>query len=74
MAAKRKSLVDGESIAAMQKRLESTYVRLKKLAQVRKMYLLDSIKLFMFYRECDEFETWMCSKVKLMYKFVNFIP
>ncbi|PIK55211.1 putative spectrin alpha chain, non-erythrocytic 1 [Apostichopus japonicus] len=62
--AKRKSLVDGESIAARQKGLESTYIRLKKLARVRKMYLLDSIKLFTFYRECDEFETWMYSKVR----------
>ncbi|KAJ8045597.1 Spectrin beta chain, non-erythrocytic 1 [Holothuria leucospilota] len=63
---KRKSLVDGESIAARQKGIESTYVRLRKLARARKMYLRDSIKLFTFYRECDEFETWMSSKEKIL--------
>ena len=31
--------------------------------QARKESLEDAIKLFRFYRECDEFETWMKEKV-----------
>ena len=33
------------------------------LFQARRISLEDAGKLFKFYRECDEFETWMKEKV-----------
>jgi len=32
--------------------------------QARHISLEDAAKLFKFYRECDEFETWMKEKVE----------
>ena len=34
------------------------------LFQARRISLEDAGKLFKFYRECDEFETWMKEKVR----------
>ena len=33
------------------------------LPQVRRVALEDAVRLFKFYRECDEFEAWMKEKV-----------
>ena len=44
--------------------INSTYKRLKKLAEARARYLEDAIKLFTFYHDCDEFQDWMKEKVR----------
>lgn len=67
---KRKSnneLNDGnDSVEKRQKRINSTYDQLQHLAQRRHALLDDSIRLFGFYRECDDFEKWIKDKEKLL--------
>ena len=55
---------DKENIELRQQGIDGTYRRLKKMALSRKRYLEDAIKLFSFYRECDEFQVWMKEKVR----------
>lgn len=67
---KRRSNTDlndgNDSVEKRQKRINSTYDQLQHLAQRRHALLEDSIRLFGFYRECDDFEKWIKDKEKLL--------
>lgn len=63
--AKRK-MDDNNSVPKRQKQLNDTYSRLKEMAVLRRALLEDSIRLFSFYRECDDFERWIKDKEKLL--------
>ncbi|ERL92196.1 hypothetical protein D910_09516 [Dendroctonus ponderosae] len=63
--AKRK-MDDNNSVPKRQKQLNDTYARLKEMAVLRRALLEDSIRLFSFYRECDDFERWIKDKEKLL--------
>lgn len=55
-----------DSVEKRQKRINTTYDQLQLLAQRRHALLEDSICLFGFYRECDDFEKWIKDKEKLL--------
>lgn len=55
-----------DSVEKRQKRINSTYDQLQLLAQKRYALLEDSICLFGFYRECDDFEKWIKDKEKML--------
>lgn len=55
-----------DSVEKRQKRINATYDQLQLLAQKRHALLEDSICLFGFYRECDDFEKWIKDKEKLL--------
>lgn len=56
----------GDSVEKRLKKICTTYDTLQDLAQQRHTYLEDSICLFGFFRECDDFEKWIKDKEKLM--------
>ncbi|XP_041352702.1 spectrin beta chain, non-erythrocytic 5-like isoform X2 [Gigantopelta aegis] len=53
---------DKDNVETRQRGITVLYNKLVKLAQSRKISLEDAIKLFSFYRECEEFEIWMKDK------------
>ncbi|XP_052769142.1 spectrin beta chain, non-erythrocytic 2-like isoform X1 [Mya arenaria] len=53
---------DKDNVESRQRSLTVTFNKLVKLAQARHISLEEAAKLFKFYRECDEFETWMMEK------------
>lgn len=55
-----------DSVEKRQKRINQTYDQLQELAQRRHALLEDSIRLFGFYKECDDFEKWIKDKEKLL--------
>uniref|UniRef100_A0A336KQL4 CSON014177 protein n=1 Tax=Culicoides sonorensis TaxID=179676 RepID=A0A336KQL4_CULSO len=55
-----------DSVEKRQKRINTTYDQLQDLAQRRHALLEDSIRLFGFYKECDDFEKWIKDKEKLL--------
>lgn len=55
-----------DSVEKRQKRINVTYDQLQDLAQKRHALLEDSICLFGFYRECDDFEKWIKDKEKML--------
>ncbi|XP_071961269.1 spectrin beta chain, non-erythrocytic 1-like [Antedon mediterranea] len=57
---------DKDNIESRQQGIMATYKRLQKLSNARKLYLQDAIKLFEFYRECDDFEVWINDKKQLV--------
>ncbi|KAL3276987.1 hypothetical protein HHI36_012347 [Cryptolaemus montrouzieri] len=57
---------DSMSVPKRQKRINDTYDELKKLATQRHALLEDAIRLFKFYKECDDFERWMKDKEKFL--------
>ncbi len=67
---KRKADGDDEtnenSVEKRRKRINTTYDQLQDLAQRRHALLEDSICLFGFYRECDDFERWIKDKEKML--------
>ncbi|CAG9824099.1 unnamed protein product [Phaedon cochleariae] len=63
--AKRK-MDDSDSVPKRQKKINDTYDRLKDLAEQRHALLVDAIKLFTFYKECDDFERWIRDKEKML--------
>ncbi|KAL1509008.1 hypothetical protein ABEB36_003816 [Hypothenemus hampei] len=63
--AKRK-LDDNNSVPKRQKQLNDTYARLQDMAVAKRALLEDSIRLFRFYRECDDFEKWIKDKEKML--------
>ncbi|XP_033632547.1 spectrin alpha chain, non-erythrocytic 1-like [Asterias rubens] len=65
---RRSNHFDKENIELRQQGIDGTYKRLQKLAVARRRYLEDAIKLFSFYRECDEFEVWIKEKEKILKK------
>lgn len=66
-APKRKS--QGGSNNGVEKRMKKindTYKELQELAARRHALLDDAIRLFGFYKECDDFEKWIKDKEKLL--------
>nr|XP_040222398.2 spectrin beta chain, non-erythrocytic 1 isoform X3 [Anopheles coluzzii]XP_049461127.1 spectrin beta chain, non-erythrocytic 1 isoform X3 [Anopheles coluzzii] len=61
------SAVDSnDSVDKRQKHINGTYDQLQDLAERRRALLEDSICLFRFYRECDDFEKWIKDKEKML--------
>ncbi|XP_046388683.1 spectrin alpha chain, non-erythrocytic 1 isoform X4 [Ischnura elegans] len=63
---RRKSTSDTESVEVRQKKINDTYNNLKELAQKRQIMLEDAIRLYSFYRECEDFEKWIKDKEKML--------
>ena len=53
---------EGQNVAARQQAINAAYEQLVQLAEERKKHLEDAIKLFDFYRECEEVEGWVKEK------------
>lgn len=66
MANKRKSMDENQNVEKRQKNINDTYDKLIKLAEKRHLLLEDSIRLYGFYRECDDFEKWIKDKEKML--------
>ena len=49
----------------------SSYVLLKKLSKERQDILQNSLQLFDFYSECDDFNKWMREKSKVSREFLH---
>ena len=52
----------GQNVATRQQAINAAYEQLVQLADERKKNLEDAIKLFDFYRECEEVEGWVREK------------
>lgn len=63
---KRKIATDGDSVEKRQKKINETYSELQELALRRHALLEDAIRLYGFYRECDDFEKWIKDKEKML--------
>ncbi|XP_076644007.1 spectrin beta chain, non-erythrocytic 5 kst isoform X2 [Halictus rubicundus] len=63
---KRKTASDGDSVEKRQKKINDTYSELQELAVKRHALLEDAIRLYGFYRECDDFEKWIKDKEKML--------
>ncbi|XP_063909279.1 spectrin beta chain, non-erythrocytic 1 isoform X5 [Zophobas morio] len=57
---------DNDSVPKRQKKINDTYQHLLDLAAKRRALLEDAVKLFRFYKECDDFEKWIKDKEKLL--------
>lgn len=57
---------NNKNVENRQKRINETYNQLQELAQRRHALLEDSICLYGFFRECDDFEKWIHDKEKLL--------
>lgn len=66
VATKRKASGGSDGVEKRMKKINDTYRDLQELAQRRHALLDDSIRLFGFYRECDDFEKWIKDKEKLL--------
>uniref|UniRef100_A0A1Y9H0U3 Spectrin beta chain n=2 Tax=Anopheles dirus TaxID=7168 RepID=A0A1Y9H0U3_9DIPT len=60
------ALDSNDSVDKRQKHINGTYDQLQELAERRRALLEDSICLFRFYRECDDFEKWIKDKEKML--------
>ncbi|XP_049277717.1 spectrin beta chain, non-erythrocytic 1 isoform X2 [Anopheles funestus] len=60
------ALESNDSVDKRQKHINGTYDQLQDLAERRRALLEDSICLFRFYRECDDFEKWIKDKEKML--------
>nr|CAD7256489.1 unnamed protein product [Timema shepardi] len=63
---RRKVESDNENVEKRQKKINDTYEQLLDLAQQRHALLEDSICLYGFYRECDDFEKWIKDKERML--------
>lgn len=63
---KRKIVNDSDNVEKRQKKINETYDELGKLAVKRHALLDDAIRLYGFYRECDDFEKWIKDKEKML--------
>ncbi|XP_066591797.1 spectrin beta chain, non-erythrocytic 5 isoform X2 [Prorops nasuta] len=63
---KRKTTSGGDSVEKRQKKINDTYSELQELAVKRHALLEDAIRLYGFYRECDDFEKWIKDKEKML--------
>ncbi|XP_044574402.1 spectrin beta chain, non-erythrocytic 1 isoform X3 [Cotesia glomerata] len=64
---KRKVITnDSDNVEKRQKKINDTYDELNKLAIKRHALLEDAIRLYGFYRECDDFEKWIKDKEKML--------
>lgn len=57
---------DSTSVPIRQAKINSEYAKCQEVATKRHALLEDSIRLFGFYRECDDFERWIKDKEKLL--------
>lgn len=62
----KRKIDDSDSVPKRQKHINDTYDECQALAAQRHALLEDAIKLFGFYRECDDFEKWIKDKEKLL--------
>lgn len=63
----RKSFdIENRNIEKRQKKINSTYEQIIDLSKKRHALLEDSIMLFGFYRECDDFEKWIKDREKML--------
>ncbi|XP_052120778.1 spectrin beta chain, non-erythrocytic 1 isoform X4 [Frankliniella occidentalis] len=64
---RRKSTDDeNQNVEKRQQKINHTYKQLQDMAVRRHALLEDSIHLFGFYRECDDFEKWIKDKEKML--------
>lgn len=63
---KRKAVNDSDSVEKRQRKINNTYNELQELAAKRHALLEDAIRLYGFYRECDDFEKWIRDKEKML--------
>lgn len=64
--AMKRKVDDNDSIPKRQKHINDTYGHLLDVAAKRRALLEDAVKLFRFYKECDDFERWIKDKEKLL--------
>lgn len=57
---------DSNTVPRRRKKINDTYDECQELSAKRHALLEDSIRLFGFYRECDDFEKWIKDKEKLL--------
>ncbi|KAH9509152.1 hypothetical protein Btru_049222 [Bulinus truncatus] len=57
---------DKDNVETRQRGLSLQYSKLSKLSQARKISLEDAVKLFNFFSECNEFESWLKDKEILL--------
>ncbi len=57
---------DNQNVEKRQQKINHTYEQLQDIAVRRHALLEDSIHLFGFYRECDDFEKWIKDKEKML--------
>ncbi|CAG9768666.1 unnamed protein product [Ceutorhynchus assimilis] len=62
----KRKMDDNNSVPKRQKQLNDTYTRLQEMAIARRALLEDAIRLFRFFRECDDFERWIRDKEKML--------
>ncbi|XP_043282558.1 spectrin beta chain, non-erythrocytic 5 isoform X2 [Venturia canescens] len=63
---RRATVSDSDNVEKRQKRINDTYDELRQLAAKRHALLEDAIRLYGFYRECDDFEKWIKDKEKML--------
>ncbi|KAF6212345.1 hypothetical protein GE061_012867 [Apolygus lucorum] len=63
---KKKTANDNQIVEKRLAKINSTYEELKELAQKRRALLEDAIRLFGFFRECDDFGKWIKDKEKML--------
>ena len=64
--AKRQVPSDAENLDKRMKKINDTYDQLQELATRRHALLEDAIRLYAFYRECDDFEKWIKDREKML--------
>ncbi|XP_022241663.1 spectrin beta chain, non-erythrocytic 1-like [Limulus polyphemus] len=57
---------DGMKVEERQKAINKTFDDLVHLAKARRNFLEDALKLFGFYRDCEDFENWMKDKERML--------
>ncbi|XP_014213231.1 spectrin beta chain, non-erythrocytic 1 isoform X2 [Copidosoma floridanum] len=57
---------DADNLEKRMKMINDTYARLQELAKSRHALLEDAIRLYGFYRECDDFEKWIKDREKML--------
>ncbi|XP_008201528.1 spectrin alpha chain, non-erythrocytic 1 isoform X2 [Tribolium castaneum] len=62
----KRKVDDNDSVPKRQKKINDTYQHLLDVAAKRHALLEDAVKLFRFYKECDDFEKWIKDKEKLL--------
>lgn len=65
-APRKPSENENRNIEKRQKKINSTYDDILDLSKKRHALLEDSIMLFGFYRECDDFEKWIKDREKML--------
>lgn len=59
-------ICDAESVEQRQRKIATTYDELVESCKNRRLLLEESIQYYNFIRECDNFESWMIDREKLM--------